>query len=169
MCAGDEQHKRIARVQGLTNQGLGEMSFDIGDQARCFAMAAERCAEQRLSGPDECQSLPLQAAVCWAFSIELGLKALLQREKRDNVRGHSGHSLRELFNGLGQETQESLKRALMESMSLSCVCFDRLLEEHSGIFSEFRYIHEKISEPQNKIDANIKFLRALSEAVLSRV
>lgn len=125
--------------------------------ARAFYLAFERCMEERPLSGGQIQSLAVPALVCAAFSVELGLKALLLRK------GHEikGHNLAELFGALDQATQTRIAT----ETGLVDAEFASSLREAGDVFDEWRYIHE---EKEAKV-ASPKFLSAMARAALAEL
>ena len=134
----------------------------IRDQAKAFAIAAERCNEERPSGPDKIEWLPFPAITLWAFSIELGIKALLATEEK----AAHGHNLEKLFCELSPETQGQLRNRWREISGQPVLCFDSSLRECANDFKRFRYLYEIMNKPL-QFDVQIPFLQSLSKATLS--
>lgn len=126
------------------------------DQARnsskSFYLAFQRNMEQRPVSPGQVQLLVVPAVVCAAFSIELGLKALILQAGKPA----SGHKLAELFGKL----DFPLQKTLVDGVGLDKAQFNVLLQAASNIFVEWRYLYEKDSA-----NANIEFLSKLAGAV----
>lgn len=123
------------------------------DQARnsskSFYLAFQRNMEQRTVSPGQVQLLVVPAVVCAAFSIELGLKALLLQAGKQA----SGHKLAELFAKL----ESPMQQVLVEGVGLDKKQFSVSLEAASYIFVEWRYLYEKDSA-----NADIEFLSKLA-------
>lgn len=88
-------------------------------------------------------AIPAQAAF-QAFSIELGLKMLLQKNEVElNPRGHE---LEKLYQKLPAKIQDNLKNKVISSMdSLTEDDFQSLLKTNSENFTKWRYFHESAS------------------------
>lgn len=117
-----------------------------------FFLAARRCSEERRLGPNQVEVLMIPRIVCEAFSVELGLKALLLNARRTG----SGHNLLTLFNQLEREVQDQL-------IALTPHPRAEFISELSGISSAFiqwRYVYEF---PQ--LGINLLFLHEVAEGV----
>jgi hypothetical protein len=124
--------------------------------AQAFYLAFERCMEERSLSGGQTQFLAVPALVCAAFSVELGLKALLLR-KGQEIRGHN---LAGLFEALDQATQTRISTAT----GVVDADFASSLQEAGDVFDEWRYIHEK----EAKV-ASPKFLSAMAKATLAEL
>jgi hypothetical protein len=122
------------------------------NQARAFFIAYERCMERRPLRGGDYQMPFVPAVVCLAFSIELGLKALGEREG-SILRGHQ---LDELFAKLSVGLQESLRK----ETGFPPGDFNGALSSASKTFVEWRYVHEQATP-----DVNVPFLVSLGRAV----
>jgi hypothetical protein len=113
------------------------------NSARAFQLASQRCFEQRQISSTQIEGLPVPAIVCTAFSVELGMKALLlsQGDKA------WGHDLFELFNGLTQGAQDSI----VVQVGLPRSEFDAKLRKIAKAFEQWRYVYEATKDVQ--IDA----------------
>jgi HEPN domain-containing protein len=132
---------------------------DIGQAenlSRSFGLAARRCLEQRAVGPGQFEAPLAPAVVCLAFSIELGLKALILRANGSPW----GHDLSELFAVL----PESLKSSLVAAVGRERDRFEASLADAANAFEEWRYIYERKSAK-----ADIDFLRRLQSAIESHL
>ena len=96
------------------------------------------------------------AIVLYAFSSELGLKALLSL---DGKKGVKGHNLKSLFGRLSPQMKEMIIESLPEDRFK--VHFNTYLEENQNDFEEWRYYYEKTNI------ASSDFLKALSETIIS--
>lgn len=120
--------------------------------ADSFWLAAARSLEQRRINPTQYQMLLIPGVVCSAFSIELGIKAILLRSGQPP----KSHNLSKLF--------EALSPAIQDQVITACgKCrkdFDAALGQASALFEEWRYIYE-IENPQ----VDLEFLTHLADAV----
>ncbi|OZG71829.1 hypothetical protein BTA51_19605 [Hahella sp. CCB-MM4] len=97
--------------------------------------------------------LVVPGIVCAAFSIELGVKALLMEGKKEA----RGHELYELFSRLAPAEQAEL----IEMVGATNDDFVRELKSVANAFVKWRYVYEA----GESVSANLDFLRQLSEAV----
>ena len=120
--------------------------------ADSFWLAAARSLEQRRISPTQFQMLLIPAVVCSAFSIELGIKAILLRSGQPP----KTHNLAMLF--------EALPSAIQDQVVLACGMsrkdFDAALGEAAKLFEKWRYVYE-MDEPQ----VNLRFVTQLADAV----
>lgn len=121
------------------------------NSSRAFYLAFQRCMEQRPLLNGQVQFLVVPAVVCAAFSIELGLKAIVLRAGGSV----SGHKLKELFGALEPPTQQ----LIFAAVGIERQEFDSSLEVASDAFVEWRYIHELEST-----NVDMEFLSKLSKA-----
>jgi len=119
------------------------------DRACGFNLAAKVCEQQPLL---------IEAVVCYAFSVEVGLKAIVMHESQvSKVEG--GHHLEKLFFQLKGTTQGHIKAAVNDPS------FDKRLTEVNKDFVDWRYVYEA-QENEKKIGSWIGFLRELSNAAI---
>ena len=123
------------------------------DQARAFFLAAQRCNEFRPLPPGDLQFLQVPTLVCYAFSVEVGLKALALFEGGEAARGHD---LKDLFGALSPGRQERIVRNTGHP-----TFFDSDLDVVRDAFDVWRYIHEK----GHGVNTNLGFLQRLAAAV----
>lgn len=121
------------------------------NMSRSFSLASQRSDEQRQLPGGKVQWLAVPAIVCAAFSIELGLKALILR----GGNAAHGHDLRRLFDALSEPVKLRITEACGDAGA-----FDASLDAIAGSFNEWRYIYERDT---TEIDAH--FLRRLRDAV----
>lgn len=121
--------------------------------SRAFALAAQRCDEQRLLKTGQVQWLAVPAIVCTAFSIELAFKAIILRAG-GSARGHDLHAL---FSALPEPNRQTLR----ERIDLDGVAFDTSLRAVASSFDDWRYYYER----GDCLQANREFLCRLSDIV----
>lgn len=95
------------------------------------------------------------AIILYALCVEHGLKAILHRI---GIKQISGHNLKELFQSLPVNIQQSVKDALPEDRFK--ITFDKYLDENKNAFVEWRYSYEQ------SLCASSDFLKAFSEAII---
>lgn len=100
-----------------------------------FFRGHELCQGNGLPAEHGKRNALVPSIVCLAFSIELGLKAIILATK-SSVKSHK---LVELFNLLSDEDQNVvIRNAVYDNQR-----FDEQLSEVSNAFVEWRYIHEQ--------------------------
>lgn len=120
--------------------------------AESFWLAAARNFEQRRISPTQFQMLLIPGVVCSAFSIELGMKAILLR----NGKPPKTHNMAKLFELLPSEIQNRVVGACGKPRKE----FDTSLECAARLFEEWRYVYE-LEEPQ----VDIEFLTKLADSI----
>jgi hypothetical protein len=120
--------------------------------ADSFWLAAARNMEQRRINPTQLQMLLIPGVVCLAFSIELGIKAILLRTSQPP----RTHNLKRLFALLPANIQEEIVAASGKSRTI----FDAALLEAAHVFEEWRYVYD-MEDPQ----VDLAFLNSLADAV----
>ena len=120
--------------------------------ADSFWLAAARSLEQRRINPTQFQMLLIPSVVCSAFSIELGIKAILLRSGQPP----KTHNVAKLFRILPPAIQDQVVSACGKPRQ----DFDAALEEVAELFEEWRYIYE-MENPQ----VDLGFLSQLADAV----
>lgn len=100
-------------------------------------------------------SYSTSAIVLYAFSIELGLKALLSFEGKKEIKEHD---LKKLFFTLSEETRNEVIGALPEERFK--IHFDKYLEENKHNFVDWRYYYEKTNI------ASSDFLAAFAQCII---
>jgi len=121
------------------------------NQSRAFMLAAQRCNEPRPLPSGRFQLLIVPSLVCYAFSIEVGLKALALHERGAAMRSHD---LKELLGGVPPTLRAQIVADTADPT------FDSDLELVRGVFETWRYIYE-----QGLIDTDLGFLQRLAAAV----
>lgn len=124
------------------------------DQSRVFMLAAQRCNEFRPLPSGILQFLEVPSLVCYAFAIEVGLKALALHATGTASRGHD---LGQLFRLLPRDLQA---RIIVETGHPTH--FDASLAMVSQVFEEWRYIYEQAPA---SIDTDLGFLQRFAAAV----
>lgn len=121
----------------LDDPGLEEAQL-LFATANSFQEAARRCADPIVTatGP---VTLTAPAIACYAFSVELYLKALICDEGQARPRSHD---LLALFNRLSDETQEFIRHALADLLAQERAVLEDLLALLANAFVDWRYIHE---------------------------
>ncbi len=117
-----------------------------------FFLAARRCNEFRQLPSGRQQFLQVPSLVCYAFSVELGLKALALFQAGKAPRGHD---LRKLFDTLSPALQA---RIISDAGFPKHFASDLDLVRET--FETWRYIHE--TQP---VDTDLGFLQRLAHAV----
>lgn len=120
--------------------------------SRAFLEAFRRCDPATEKGqPKHFMAFP--AVVCAAFSAEVGLKTMLNRQGI----AAKGHDLRALFMKLPGEQQY----AIFEKTGMQIEEFSAHLAHSRLAFSKWRYIYEEKGESF----INLRFLGRLAEAI----
>ncbi len=122
------------------------------DQSRVFFRAAQRCNEFRPLPSDHLQFLFVPSLVCYAFSIEVGLKALSVFEGGKATRGHD---LKKLFRALSPKLQAQIVRDTGYPKF-----FDSDLDLVHDVFDVWRYVYEN-----HPVDTDLGFLQRFAAAV----
>lgn len=120
--------------------------------ADSFWLAAARSFEQRRINPTQFQMLLIPGVVCSAFSIELGMKAILL----SNGKPPKTHNLVKLFELLPSAIQDRVVGACAKTRKE----FGTSLESAAKLFEEWRYVYE-LEEPQ----IDIQFLTKLADSI----
>ena len=124
-------------------------------QSRAFLLAAQRCNEIRPLPSGQHQFLLVPSLINYAFSIEVGLKALAIHE---SGKAGWGHDLRELV-----DTLSSALRMQIVSNTESLYPgsrFDSDIQLVRDVFEVWRYIYEK-----GPTDTDLGFLQRFAHAV----
>lgn len=124
------------------------------DQSRVFLMAAQRCNEFRPLPSGVQQYLFVPSLVCYAFSVEVGLKALAVHAAGT---ARNGHDLGKLFRAL----PPGLQAQIIADTGFPSH-FDADLALVSEVFDAWRYIYERAPA---SIDTNLGFLQRFAAAV----
>jgi hypothetical protein len=132
------------------------------DQARAFYLAARRCNEAQPLPSGLLQFLLVPSLVNYAFSIEVGLKALALNELGTAPKGHD---LKKLLRALPANTRD---RIMADSSwtpgthdpAWTPQVFESSLDLVREVFEVWRYIYE-----QGPRDTDLGFLQRLSWAV----
>ena len=120
--------------------------------ADSFWLAAARNMEQRRINPKQFQMLLIPGVVCSAFSIELGIKAMLLPAGKPP----KTHNLTKLFELLPQAIQDQVVAVCGRPRD----AFDTALSSIANAFEEWRYVYD-IDKPSVDID----FLTSLADAI----
>jgi hypothetical protein len=120
--------------------------------ADSFWLAAARNLEQRRLNPTQMQMLLIPGVVCLAFSIELGMKAILLPSQKPP----KTHNLSKLFGLLPSEVQDQIILACGRPRQ----AFDVALDSVAKSFEEWRYVYD-LEQPQ----VDLPFLSQLADAV----
>jgi len=120
--------------------------------ADSFWLAAARNLEQRRISPTQYQALLIPGVVCLAFSIELGIKAML----RSSGKPPKSHNLVTLFKLLPQPIQDQVVAACGAPRE----AFDAALGAAANAFEEWRYVYE-MENPS----IDLAFMSALADAI----
>lgn len=118
--------------------------------ANAFWLAAARNFEKRRLNTEQFQVLIVPAVVCCAFSIELGIKAMLLPNPPKT------HNLAKLFKQLSKEIQDQIVANCVSKGN----CFDKSISSVADVFEKWRYIYESESS-----EIDLVFLQSLSDAV----
>ncbi len=129
----------------------------LRNNASAFKKSAERSLEPRPLPNGEFESPIVPAVVNLAFSIELYLKYLLAKNKKQC----RGHKLLDLFNSL----YPTVKQEIIKLTEYDEEEFKILLNKHTEAFVEWRYLHEQ----NESININIEFMRKLIDCLESIV
>lgn len=124
----------------------------MGNVAKSFVHAAERCEITKAISENQIEVLLVPAITNRAFAIELFLKALLLIEGKEE----EGHRLDKLFKKLSLEN----RKRIIETFGSEESRFERNIESISNTFVRWRYIHEA-----KEASLNLEFLRGLSYTV----
>lgn len=131
------------------------------DTAKAFLIASKRADETRVIDGDKFERVIVPAIVCAAFSVEVGLKAIILAEGKE---AH-GHHLDKLFAELSAESQRQITSAITVSdypkREGVVPTFDDAIQKIRGAFVDWRYIHEK----KDWMEIDYNFLLQLAEAV----
>jgi len=127
------------------------------DQAREFLLAARRCNEFRPPPSGHQQFLFVPSLICYAFSVELGLKALALFEGKAP---RWGHDLKDLLSDLSPGVQARIV-AETRTQGERPTFFDQQLEIVRDVFDVWRYIYEK----GHTVDTDLGFLQRLAAAL----
>jgi len=120
--------------------------------ANSFWLAAARNMEQRRLSPTQFQMLLVPGVVCLAFSIELGIKAMLLPSGKPP----KTHNLTKLFQLLPVAVQEQIVTACRKPREQ----FDGALDSVANAFEDWRYVYDL-----DKPSIDLAFLNSLSDAV----
>ena len=129
----------------------------LRNNASAFKKSAERSLERRPLPNGQIESLIVPAVVNLAFSIELYLKFLLTKNKKQC----RGHKLLDLFNSL----DSTVKQEIIKLTEYDEEEFKILLSKHTEAFVEWRYFYER----NENINVNIEFMKKLIDCVESIV
>lgn len=124
--------------------------------AHAFWLAASRNMEKRWINPTQYQMLLVPGVVCSAFSIELGLKAIIMSSGNPP----KTHDLSKLFLLLPSSAQDDIVRKCGKPRDQ----FDKSLAAIANLFEEWRYIFET-----DEASLDNGFLDTFSNAVKSVV
>lgn len=127
------------------------------DQAREFLLAARRCNEFRPPPSGHQQFLFVPSLICYAFSVELGFKALALFEGKAP---RWGHDLKDLLSDLSPGVQARIV-AETRTQGERPTFFDQQLEIVRDVFDVWRYIYEK----EHIVDTDLGFLQRLAAAL----
>ena len=120
--------------------------------ADSFWLAAARSMEQRRVSPTQFQMLLIPGVVCLAFSIELGIKAMLLPAGKPP----KTHNLTTLFRLLPPAIQSQI----VSACGMPRDAFDSVLDGVAKVFEEWRYVYD-MEQPQ----VDLAFLTTLADAV----
>lgn len=148
--------------------GGSEMNLEALKTNACsFCNAGDRCIELKPLPNGNFEAPLVPALVNYVFSIELYLKYLIAKEKRQ-YEGHEltklfkscgGHKLANLFNSIDSATQ----CMIIEACGYEKSEFESNLNKYSNVYVEWRYFYE--GEIEFPID--VRFLKKFSYAVKS--
>jgi hypothetical protein len=125
------------------------------NQSRAFMLAAQRCNEHRPLPSGHFQFLLVPSLVNYAFSIEVGLKALAMKESGNAGRGHD---LKKLVDALSPPLRTQIVRDTESRYPGSR--FDSDIEAVRDVFEVWRYIYES-----GMTDTDLGFLQRFAAAV----
>jgi hypothetical protein len=120
--------------------------------ANSFWLAAARCFEQRRINPTQHQMLLIPGVVCLAFSIELGIKAMVL----PTAQPPKIHSLAKLFVLLPENIQDQV----VAHCGRPREAFNASLDSAAKTFEEWRYVYD-LDNPS----IDLGFLSALADAI----
>ena len=126
--------------------------INISNQGTAFYYAALRCSEKIPNGPNNWQWLMVPANVCFAFSIELNLKAITFLEEHSPARKHN---IKSLFDSINGKTKTKLIAA---TQGVNKDAFRNEIKEISNVFDELRYYYEL-----ENLNINVNFLIKFAE------
>jgi hypothetical protein len=127
----------------------------IADQAIQFISAYDRCMEERRMVGETHNCLPMAAAMCGAFALEITLKALLLSNQISIPKEKSGaktHNLHLLYSALPGDVQNKIGGVL----DIPHEAFSQMLGAISRLFEQARYTYEK-----EELAVDLKFLHTL--------
>jgi hypothetical protein len=124
-------------------------------QSRAFMLAAQRCNEHRTLPSGILQFLFVPSLVNYAFSIEVGLKALALQESGNADRGHD---LKKLVDALSPALRDQIVRDAQSRYPGSR--FDSDIELVRDVFEVWRYVYERGIR-----DTDLGFLQRFAVAV----
>lgn len=131
------------------------------DTAKAFLIASKRADEIRITESGTFEKIVVPAIVCAAFSVEIGMKAIILAEGK-RVRGHY---LDDLFNELGPDSQKRIISAVnvpnypkREGVTPT---FSDAIKKIRNAFVDWRYIHEK----NDWMEIDYTFLMQLAQVV----
>lgn len=127
------------------------------DTSRAFMLAAQRCNEMRPLPSGRFEMLMVPSLVCYAFCVEVGIKALALHAQG---KGPWGHDLAKLFGSLPHELQTQIRNDTSAPYPGSDSRFDADLGMVRDTFDVWRYIHEK-----GVTETDLGFLQRLAVAV----
>jgi HEPN domain-containing protein len=146
----------MSSVHFMTTRGGGSASAALATAGEFYSVA-ESCFSGQIHPSKSPVEFTVPGVVCAAFSIELGLKALLLHS---SDRAPWGHDLSKLFDLLSSEIQVEI--AIETEWPLP-----RFGERLSGIskaFEDWRYIHEN---NESLAMISVSYLQSASKAVFA--
>jgi hypothetical protein len=117
-----------------------------------FLLASRRCMENRPLPNNRIEMLASPAVVCLAFSIEVGLKAIILSEGNTAF----GHKFVDLFEKVSLDAQSAIIKEVGRDKS----SFEAALQAANNTFTDWRYIYES-----GGANADIEFLVKLADAI----
>lgn len=131
---------------------------------RCRGVGKDGFELPKRADASEADKAPIPAIVCLAFSIEVGLKAIIKAEGKAPPRCHD---LQKLFGLLTQDSQMQIRQALSRYADK----FDSLLTSMKSAFEDWRYVYEAYEpsreESNSALSFSDDFLVSFAEAVVA--
>jgi hypothetical protein len=129
--------------------------------AKAFLIASKRADEMRVIDGNKFERVIVPATVCAAFSVEIGMKAIILAEGKKAY----GHHLDSLFAELSPESQSQITSAITlsdyQKREGVTPTFGDAITKIRGAFVDWRYIHEK----EDWTEVDYSFLMQLAQAV----
>ncbi|WP_440030389.1 hypothetical protein [Chromobacterium amazonense] len=144
----------------MTQEEATELANRFLTSSKQFLVAATRAERMEVVDVSfEHSTIP--AIACYAFAIELGLKAIYITEKKRKIRGHELDCLFCKLSSRSKEVIESAVTIPAYPRYSTLRTFMDFLEDHSKAFENWRYA----CESENDLAADSTFLHALAKQV----